>query len=275
MSVNSYLVQLADQAIIRDQEKASIQRSISTLRERLKGHFGAQVKDGYVFGSYSRGTILPRHMDEYSDVDYMVVFTDGGLRPQSYLDRLRRFAEMHYGRSEIEQSNPTMVLSLNHIRFELVPALQDWFSGTQIPARASDNQNWLDTDPKGFNDQLIAANQAYGNLVKPLVRVMKYWNAANGYPFESYALEQHVAGYSYGFWGLFSSGRQFGDYFHQIVQSLEFGMFDPQWKKDALSRLKQASSRAQTLERNGDAIQAEAIVKKLLPPVSGLLRAGN
>lgn len=271
MTMNSYLTGLANHAILRDDEKASVQRSITTLQTRLVNHFGNQIGQHFVFGSYSRGTILPRSMDPQSDVDYMVVFTDTGLQPQSYLDRLRRFAEVQYARSEVAQSHPTAVLELNHIRFELVPAVRSWFSGLQIPGKGSGYQSWQDTDPNGFNQTLSSANQANGNLIKPLVRVMKYWNATAKYPFESYALEQHIAGQGYGFFGLLPS-RQLADYFFQAANSLDAGWSAPQWKQDAVSRLKQLASFAQGQYGSGNSIQAEATLKRLLPPVGGLLR---
>lgn len=270
MSINSYLTNLANQAILRDYEKAGVQRSIATLQTRLVQQFGDQMSQHFVFGSYSRGTILPRSMDPQSDVDYMVIFSDSGLQPLSYLDRLRRFAELRYARSEVARSHPAVVLELNHIRFELVPALQDWWSGVQIPAKGSSYQSWQDTDPKGFNEKLTSANLANGNLIKPLARVMKYWNAKAGYPFESYALEQQVAGYSYGFFGLLAS-RQIGDYFFEIIGTLDAGFFAPQWKRDAVARLKQVASQARALERAGQITQAEAVIAKLVPPMGGLL----
>lgn len=270
MTVNSYLTHLTNHAIVRDQEKLSIQRSIATLETRLKAHFGTQLKSSFIFGSYSRGTILPRNMDAQSDVDYMLIFADSDLQPQTYLDRLRRFAERYYGRSEIAQSHPTVALELNHIRFELVPAIQNWWGSIHIPAKTSGYQSWQDTDPRGFNDRLTTANQANGNLIKPLCRLVKYWNATARYPFESYGLEQHVAGQGYGFYGPLSS-RQLGDYFFQAVDSLEASWPVPQWKQDAVSRLKQLTSLAKSQERSGNSIQAEATIKRLLPPVGGLL----
>lgn len=270
MSINSYLTHLTNHAIVRDQEKLSIERSIATLETRLKAHFGAQLKSCFIFGSYSRGTILPRAMDAQSDVDYMVIFSDSDLQPQTYLDRLRRFAERYYGRSEIAQSHPTVALELNHIRFELVPAIQNWWRSIQIPAKTSSYQSWQDTDPKGFNDQLTSANQANGSWIKPLCRLVKYWNATARYPFESYGLEQHLAGQTYGFLGLLSS-QQLGDYFLQAVDSLEAGWFASQRKKEAVDRLKNLSALARSQERSGNSIQAEATIKRLLPPVGGLL----
>ncbi|QXP87469.1 SMODS domain-containing nucleotidyltransferase [Methylococcus capsulatus] len=270
MTINSYLTNLANQAILRDDEKAGVQRSIAALQGRLVEHFGPQIGQHFVFGSYSRGTILPRSMDPQSDVDYMVIFSDSGLQPQSYLDRLRRFAELRYARSEVAQSHPTVALELNHIRFELVPALQNWWGGLQIPAKGSGYQSWQDTDPKGFNDKLTSTNQANGNLIKPLARLMKYWNAKAGYPFESYALEQQIASHGYSFFGLLAS-RQIGDYFFQIVDALDAGLFAPQWKRDAVARLKQLTTQARALERAGQVTQAETVIAKLVPPVGGLL----
>ncbi|MCL4778870.1 MAG: nucleotidyltransferase [Gammaproteobacteria bacterium] len=271
MTINSYLSGLAIQAILRDDEKASVQRSIIALQTRLANHFGTQIDRHFVFGSYSRGTILPRSMDPQSDVDYMVVFADTGLQPQSYLDRLRRFAEVQYARSEVAQSNPTVVLELNHIRFELVPAVRNWIGGLQIPGKGSGYQSWQDTDPNGFNQTLSNTNQANGNLIKPLVRVMKYWNATADYPFESYALEQHIAGQGYSFLGLLAS-RQLAQYFFEAVDSLEAGWYSPQWKQDAVRRLKELASHAQSKERSGQPGVAEITLRRLLPPVGRAVR---
>jgi hypothetical protein len=46
-------------------------------------------------------------MDYHSDIDYMVVLKEDGSVPQTYLDRIKRFAERYYNRSEIKQSNPS------------------------------------------------------------------------------------------------------------------------------------------------------------------------
>lgn len=270
MSVSSYLTGLAGAAIIRDQEKAGIQRSINTLQTRLDSYFGKDISDSFIFGSYSRGTILPRYMDGRSDVDYMVVFTDSNYRPQTYLDRLKKFVDFYYSSSEIAQSNPTIVLSLNHIRFELVPATQTWLYGLQIPAPASDYRDWIQTSPTDFNQKLVQANQSHGNLIKPLVRLMKYWNAQADYPFESYNLEQDIVGHGWGYFGLLSTPN-LADYFFDFVGGMETSIFAPQWKREAVERAKNIVSLAKVMERSGSIGAAEARIRKLLPPVGGLL----
>ena len=123
MSVNSYLQDLGSSLVLNSNEKSSITTSIDTLKSRLTSYFGDNVLDKIIFGSYTRETILPRKVDENSDIDLMVVFENlDNYKPQSFLNRLKSFAETKYKTSEIYQSSPTVVLELNHIKFELVPA---------------------------------------------------------------------------------------------------------------------------------------------------------
>jgi len=74
MSVNTYLSDSASDLVLSTKEKESITTSINTLETRLDSYFGANIEEKFKFGSYTRVTILPRKVDEESDVDYMVVF---------------------------------------------------------------------------------------------------------------------------------------------------------------------------------------------------------
>jgi len=265
MTVNSYLTNLAEQAIIRDSEKESIKRSIDTLKHRLDLYFNSEISDHFTFGSYSRGTILPRNMDGNSDIDYMVVFKDSSYKPQTYLDKLRRFVEKYYSRSEIEQSNPTIVLSLNHIRFELVPAIRTNYSQQlQIPAKASDYRDWIQTAPTGFDSQLTEKNKSHNDLIKLLVRLLKYWNVVNQRPFESYSLEQKIVNYSFN--NFYT--KQLKDYLYEFVESMVSECNDPQWKKEKVERAKKLVREARNYEERGLSTLAEDTIKKLLPPLS-------
>lgn len=276
MSINSYLTNLANSAVLRDSEKASIQRSIATLQSRINTHFSdnslvaSQIARHFIFGSHTRGTILPRSFDRQSDVDYMIVFNDASATPQTYLNRLKRFVDAYYSSSEIKQSNPTIVLNLHHIKFELVPAIEKIFFGLHIPARAASSDDWISTNPNDFNQSLTQKNQEYNNLVKPVARLAKYWNAKNGYPFASFELEQKVVEYNYdGFdvFGLFRSSETLWSYFYSLMASLDVGWFDPQWKKDTITRLKNTLAAIRNAENASDQILAEINMRHLLPEI--------
>lgn len=259
MSVLSHLNNLNSELVLTETEKSSISVSLSTLASRLNSYFGANITSHYAFGSYPRVTILPRKADAHSDVDYMVVFStaNGQLKPQSYLDRLKNFANAKYSTSEIYQSHPTLVLSLNHIRFELVPAIYNY--GYMIPSRASSWQEWTYTDPAKANQDLLDINKANNYEIKPLVRLIKYWNAKQGYPYTSFSLEQHIIN-SYYF-----RCSSLKDYFYQFWSDFNANFGDPQTTKDKVARAKNYAKEAKSLESNGYPYLAEDEIKKIVP----------
>ena len=190
MSVNSYFTDLASDLVLSETEKSSITTSISTIKLRL-GLYFSDITEKKVFGSYIRGTILPRKADASSDIDIMVVFLNpNGYKPQTFLNRLKNFAEHYYSTSEIYQSNPTVVLELNHIKFELTPAYISYGS-YYIPNGPSE---WMYTDPDGFYDKLTQCNVNNASKIKPVVRLIKHWNIQKNYrDLASYELEKKIA----------------------------------------------------------------------------------
>jgi predicted nucleotidyltransferase len=259
MSINSHLVSLASDLVLSEQEKSSISTSISTLSSRLSSYFGSDVTSKFQFGSSTRGTILPRKADAKSDIDYMVVFdtSDGQKKPQTYLDRLKRFAESKYSTSEISQSSPTIVLSLDHIRFELVPAINNY--GYQIPSPASSWSEWTSTNPTATNDALQNKNKAENYQIKPLVRLFKYWNARKGHPFRSFELEQYIV-QKY-FW----SCSALRDYFYDLWSGFSCTYDTAQYIKDMVESAKDHASKAKKYEEDNMPASAEAEVKKIVP----------
>jgi predicted nucleotidyltransferase len=255
MSVLSYLTDRASGAILSESEKASIITSIATLSTRLYSHFGNKVSSHFQFGSSTRGTILPRKMDENSDIDYMVVFAEAGFTPQTYLDRLKSFVSTYYSTSEIYQSSPTIVLNLNHIKFELVPALADW-GGYKIP---NGTANWQSTNPNDTNKALEDANKANSYMIKPAIRLVKFWNAKSGYVFDSFPLEKWIFQKSY--WGC--SNQK--DYFYAAMESLAIASDAAQWRKDALQRAKDIIIKTKNFETDNMPYSAEAEIKKIIP----------
>lgn len=256
MSVLSYLTSKASDAVLSSTEKDSINRSISTLEGRLDAYFGDDLKSHFRFGSSTRGTILPRAMDERSDIDYMIVYKDGDSVPQTYLDRLRRFVEKYYSRSEIYQSSPTIVLDLNHIKFDLVPAKAPWYGGFQIPDGSG---GWQDTNPNDFNDKLDEENKTNSSLIKPTIRLAKYWNAVNGYIYDSFSFEKWIVGRWY--WGC--SNQK--DYLFKVFDGLSPESEQTQWRRDKLTRAKQIVANVREYERQEMPANAEKEMKKLIP----------
>lgn len=256
MSVLSYLTQRASDAVLSGAEKDSISKSISTLMNRIDYYFESDVTSRFQFGSSTRGTILPRSMDENSDIDYMVIFKDDGSKPQTYLNRLKRFIETYYSRSEIYQSSPTIVLELNHIKFEIVPAKEVW-GQKYIP---DGNGDWMMTNPNDFNNTLTDKNKNNGNLIKPTIRLAKYWNARNGYVYSSYLLEKRIVELNF----LWTKQNQ-RDFLFNVFDNISEYDVTAQHKKDKIKRAKEIVANVRKYESDSMPLTAEVEVKKLIP----------
>ena len=191
MSVNTYLQGLGSSLVLSSSERSSISTSVDTIKSRLASYFGSSVTEKKLYGSYVRETILPRKADEKSDVDLMVVFSNPyRYQPQTFLNKLKEFAEYYYSRSEIYQSSPTIVLELNHIKFELTPAYAN-YGLYYIPKSSSE---WMYTDPDGFYSKLTECNKNNSYKIKPIVRILKHWNIQKNYrDIASFELERKIA----------------------------------------------------------------------------------
>lgn len=196
ISLNSYLDDIASKLIIKDSEKTAITNSLDVFKYRMKDYFkyheSVDLKEIKVFGSYDRDTNLPQAIDSSTDVDIMLVMEDDGCTPQTYLDRIRRAVETKYSTSYIKQSSPTIVLQMQHIKFEITPALMEYGC---YRIKNGDN-GWMNTYClTDFND-LTNANKENHYMVKPTIRLLKYWNVSKNYKaISSYELEKRIVSY--------------------------------------------------------------------------------
>ena len=255
MSVLSFLTNTASNAVLSSTEQSSIATSVTTLQSRMALHFDrGAIKQHFRFGSSTRGTILPRSMDEQSDIDYMIVFNDNNSTPQTYLNRLKAFVEKRYTSSEIYQSSPTIVLELNHIRFDLVPATTNWAGELQIP---NGSGGWMFTNPNDFNSALEAKNKENNSLIKPTIRLMKYWNATSGFPFESFTMERWICGLF--FW--FRTNQK--DYMFAVIDNLDTSSSFSQRVNNEITRAKNIVANVRQYEKDEMPVKAENEIKKL------------
>ena len=193
MSVNTYLEGVASDLIIKGVEKESIDSSLDTFKNRINDYFSKHeavyLNEIKIFGSYQRDTNLPQSVDYGTDVDIMLVMEDDGATPQTYLDRVRRAVEAKYPTSQIKQSSPTVVLQMQHIKFEITPAISE---GGVYKIKNNQNQ-WMYTSCATDLNNLSTANKNNYYMIKPLIRVLKYWNTEHNYKsFSSYRIEKTI-----------------------------------------------------------------------------------
>lgn len=257
MSVNSYLQNLASALVLSDSEKDHVSTSLDAIKSRLSSYFGTEVKEKKVFGSYDRETILPRKADENSDIDLMVVFDNSvGYKPQTFLNKLKAFAENYYSTSIIHQSSPSIVIELQHIKFELTPAYKS-YGIYYIPRNQSD---WMMTDPDGFSDTLVECNKNNGYKIKPIVRLLKHWNIdKNSRDMASFELEETIANemkYAY------ISVSTYVDYAKAAFEKIKYKT-ETSKANTAIDHI----NKAKDYEAQGLTYSAEQEIKKVFPEI--------
>jgi hypothetical protein len=188
--LNSYLVNISNRLILGVEEKIKIESSIDLLKQKIWGVFQDRLANVILIGSYDRGTFI--NIEQEADIDLLTVFKQNQFQPKTYLSQLKSFGEKVYPRSEIYSDHPTVVIELNHIKFELVPAFPLTSDSFKIPAAPSKEISWITTSPKTFKEKLLLKDKNNKNLILPTIRLAKYWNLINGKLFNSYLIEKGI-----------------------------------------------------------------------------------
>lgn len=177
-----------------DSELALINRSLNGLIECLKKYLHDEIEDVLIYGSETRGTMLPRAYDNNSDVDILVEFKQESshLAPDTLRNHIRTALENRYPRSEVYQDYPSISLELQHLKFDINPAIRVPYNSDyyQILCRGE----WIITNPNELTDLVESTNKSIGgNLLRRVLRLCKYWNKSYGKgAMTSYDLEKFV-----------------------------------------------------------------------------------
>jgi predicted nucleotidyltransferase len=261
-SLNNYLKNLSSFYYIESGsvEDKKIETSINAVEKSLKSYFGNKISEVFTFGSYTRDTILPRKYDINSDVDVMIVFDSQvcGVQAETYRKWLKDFADKKYPNSIVAKDFPTIVIDMLHIKLDLVPTIvkNSFWSGETLQIPDSGN-NWQETDPNDFYEDLKKANKKYNFIVKPIIRLLKAWNCQNGYPYSSFELEKIIADMNF-------SGDNYESGFYYAINNLptsDLGINANQ----KVTTLKNAKNWIADYLDKGDIVKAKEWLHRILP----------
>ncbi len=172
----------------REQEEASRQQNV--LREHLRRSL--TVVHDFLSGSYLRRTAIR----PLKDLDLILVLDAAkhrGLRsepPQRTLALVRDALAKAYPNAAPPREQARSVnitFRGTEIGYDVVPAFHHDAGGYLIPD--AERGGWIRSDPARHRDACIAANQAAGNMLNPLVKMAKSLNARHHRPLRSFHLE--------------------------------------------------------------------------------------
>lgn len=192
----AYTVAFAFNALLADLALTARQQEIAEGRiARLNQWFRsyvACVAYPEVIGSYERGTVIRwrRDIDTMVVLAYNAYWGRYGSDSSSLLRWLRDRLNDAYGDTQVSTRQVAVRMFLGEgLNVDLVPMFNRPAGGFMMP---DGKGSWQATNPPFHNLLMMNSNLRLNVRLKPLVKLMKAWNEANGRHLRSFHLEMMV-----------------------------------------------------------------------------------
>jgi hypothetical protein len=168
-----------------ERDEASRQQNV--VRDALR-YYLPEIQQDFLTGSYARHTAI-RPLE---DIDMFVVLPEYptlSRSPQAAVERVLHALERGYPSHapRMQRRSVNIQFAQSGIGYDVVPALDAGNGVFHIPDRG--RGGWIRSAPKRHMDLSTSANQRAGDKLKPLIKLIKYWNRANHKPLRSFHLE--------------------------------------------------------------------------------------
>lgn len=180
--------------MLRRQTLTPNQQSVAQTRvAALKTFFSKQfsmAEEAFATGSYARGTICAdqRDIDIMAPVayEYWERYQD---RSQDFLYMVRDKLNTGYQTTGVSSKQIAVTLDFRIIAADVVPCFKRKGGGYLMP---NGKGGWLSTNPREHIVLVGNADSAHKGRLKPLIRLMKAWNLANGNHLRSFHVEMLI-----------------------------------------------------------------------------------
>ena len=190
-TVAGSFTELLERLKLTDRQQEVVGGRIRHLRD-FCGRRYELVRQPWAIGSFGRETIIRPERD----IDVMVIFDDaywGNYRHDSkrFLHGFRDDLNTEYGDTKVSSQGVAVRMALSEgLQVDVVPGFTaEPSGGFQIPNGAG---AWQLTNPPYHDGLMERSNIRLASRLKPLVRLMKFWNLCNLAYWRSFHLELMV-----------------------------------------------------------------------------------
>ena len=172
----------------KEQQEASRQQNV--VRDNLRG--ALTIIHDFLSGSYRRRTAIR----PLKDIDLVLVLDATRHRdlrsepPQKTLGLVRDALARAYPNAappRLQSRSVNIEFRGTEIGYDVVPAFRHDGGGYLIPD--VDRGSWIRSDPERHREACVAANEATGGMLNPLIKLAKAINARHHRPLRSFHLE--------------------------------------------------------------------------------------
>lgn len=192
-SISDGFKELIDRQKLNALQKEIATSRISTISNFMQDEFSLREYP-FITGSYARETMCSGERD----IDIVCVFEPYNstsywerykFNSKTFLYWVRDALNDRYATTKVSSKQVAVTLDFNTIKVDLVPCFPRSGGGYLLPNGLN---GWNDTNPK-YHTQLISnRNFELFQRLKPLIKLSKTWNHANGHHLQSFHLEMMV-----------------------------------------------------------------------------------
>jgi hypothetical protein len=218
-------------ALLSDLDLTPRQKEIADGRvDHLESYFINNISCArypFVIGSYARDTVIRwrRDIDVMVALAYNPYWARYGDDSAAMLGWLRDRLNAEYGDTTVSTKQVAIRMALGDgLQVDLVPTFERKGEGFLMP---DGKGRWKATNPP-YHSALMSTNNIRLNLkLKPLVRLMKAWNEANGRHLRSFHLEMMVDEMWHGEAAVVDHPHAVVDALRKGITWLRYPMLDP------------------------------------------------
>lgn len=179
---------------VTDRQEENIKSSLKNIEEHLKNKENdLNVDRTFTNGSYERDTIIR----PLNDIDLFTVLKkdkwkdqNGNLpNPQSVLTKIKNYLNsLNDYKDKVKQDRPCVTIVLSDKDFDVLPSFETGSGGYNIPNE--DLKTWTYSYPEQLTTNLDNVHRLRKYKVKPVIKVVKYWNREHNKYIPSYHIEE-------------------------------------------------------------------------------------
>jgi hypothetical protein len=158
------------------------------VKRFFSDNFVMAQNGAWATGSYSRGTLTrwQRDVDLMAALSVSEYDSTYGNDSRKFLYFVRDALDEEYESTKVSSRLVSVKLDFSDFVVDVVPCFRRDGGGFLIPNGAG---GWKATNPPFHYELMKDADAAHGNRLKPLARLMKAWNLANGHHLASFHVE--------------------------------------------------------------------------------------
>lgn len=193
-SLQQYTKELAYAIVPQPLERAAIENFLGTVEEAFTKYFRFNIERCIQVGEFARETILRHTIDRKSTIHLMILFQNDDYYKNFSLMKEEIIKCISSSFSPSEEELQKFKIPMKFGAIQLVPAIVvDSDSVSELYIASSTNDTWIQSNPLHFDENINKKNNDTSFLLKPIIRLLKYWNCTHGRYFSTDTIELFVA----------------------------------------------------------------------------------